>query len=224
MTGESGWSPFERLISQNARQVDQDALIKQAHEVVRRLELDRSRVNEELRFERLWRLKASGMTKEGKRGPIVLSRVVAAYRRYLAGLPVWGRASVFTKLATEGQVDSFGLDWRPVREAPVAQAYVLDPDEGAKRVLEELQTTLPNGRFTLEDFDPEFFALGYFSFPRRQRQTVMQPVWVAMLRSRGWTSLNHLIVVPAASTPYEPILRIPQRPPLDAGKRSPGAP
>jgi DJ-1/PfpI family len=62
------------------------------------------------------------------------------------------------------------------------------------------------------------FALGYFSQPKRRPQSVMQPVWVAMFRARGWTTLSRLIVVPAVSAPYEPICRVPEQPPLDAVK------
>jgi hypothetical protein len=218
VSAERGWSPFQHILSPYAEKVDKESLIAQGQEAVSRLGLDRPYGNEELRFERLWQLKATGMTREGKPGAVVLTRAVAAFRRYLVGLPVWGRASVFTKLAAQGQLDAFGVDWRPVQEEPFDTAHVLDPADGASKVLETLQTYLPGGTFTQEDYYPKFFALGYFSHPKRRPQSVMQPVWVAMFRARGWSTLSRLIVVPAVTAPYEPICRVPEPPPLDAVK------
>jgi hypothetical protein len=218
VSAERGWSPFQHILSPDAQKVDKESLIAQGQEAVSRLGLDRPRENEELRFERLWQLKATGMTREGKPGTVVLTRAVVAFRRYLAGLPIWGRASVFTKLASQAQLDAFGLDWRPVQQEPFDTAHVLDPADGANKVLEALQTYLPGGTFTQEDYYPQLFALGYFSQPKRRPQSVMQPVWVAMFRARGWNTLSRLIVVPAVSTPYEPICRVPEPPPLDAVK------
>jgi hypothetical protein len=219
VTAESGWNPMQRLVSTDAKNVDKELLTKKVHEAVERLGLYRfSSGKDELRFERLWQLKASGITDKGEQGDVVVSRVVGAFRRYITDIPVWGRASVFTKLAQKGQLDAFGVDWRPVNEDPLAWADVIDPEDGAKRVLEELQTTLPGGSFTVEDFEPELFSMGYLSLPKRRAQTVMQPVWVAMLRARGWTSMSHLIVVPALTTPYESICRPIQLPPLEKVK------
>ncbi|MFC2169957.1 hypothetical protein ACFLRM_05275 [Acidobacteriota bacterium] len=219
MIAESGWNPFSRIISNNAEDIDQKSLIKQAHEVVHRLKLDRCRENEQLRFDRLWKIKASGVTRQGKQGAVNLIRVVGAFRRYLNDLPVWGCASVFIKLAEKGQVDSLGIDWRPVSEDPIDEADIIDPGEGAKRILEELQITRLDNPFTLEDFEIEFFTLSYFSLPKRRQQTIMQPVWIALLRDRVHseriTSLNHLAVVPAANSPYESIYRTDQLPILN---------
>lgn len=218
---ERGWSAFEHVISNDTGQVDREVLNRQVEEGVQHLELDRSRGREELRFERLWQLKAAGMTRERERGPVALTRVVGAFRRYLYDLPVWGRASVFVKVAAEGQVDSAGIDWRPVSQNPIDQARVLDPKDAAKRTLDELSVYLPGGQFTLEDYAPEFFSLGYFSLPKRRVQAVMQPVWVAMFRGRGPTTLNRLLVVPGATKIYEPIGRIVQAPPADVIKPEP---
>jgi hypothetical protein len=208
MIMDRGWNPLQNIISEKVEKVEKDLFIKQSQEAINNLKLDRSGKNEELRFERLWQIKASGMTKEGKQGNITLARTVGAFRRYLNDLPVWGRASVFIKLASEGQVDSWGLDWRNVCDKPIDEVETLNPDDGAKKIMEEFQTTLPNISFTLEDFEPELFAMGYFSQPKRRAQTIMQPVWIAMFRAKGWTTLNHLIVVPALRVPYEPICRI----------------
>lgn len=207
-----GWPPFHNIISPDAEKIDYSQFADKAQKVIERLSLIREDKNEDLRFERLWKLKASGITRDGMQGNVALTRVVSASRRYLAGLPVWGRASVFVQLAAKNQVDSFGIDWRRVHDDPFDKAFTIDPAEGAKKVLEELQTMLPDKTLTLEEFEPEFFSMGYFSLPKNRAQTVMQPTWVARLKARGMTSTSHLIVVPATSTPYEPICRISESP------------
>jgi hypothetical protein len=216
-----GWPAAQYPISENADDVARDALIEQASAAVRTLELDRSTGLEDLRFERLWMIKATGVTRERSSGAVTLERAVGAFRRHLAGLPVWGRASVFTKIARRGRIDAAGVDWRPVLEDPIDEATVLDPSDAAKGVLDHLAGFRPEGRITADDYVPELFALGYFSLPKRRAQTVMQPVWVAMLRGQDRTSINRLVVVPATAKVYEPFHRIVAAPPGDAMKPEP---
>jgi hypothetical protein len=220
----SGLRPFEQIISLDveAKSVDPKQLIAWAEKAVERIPLHKPPEGEALRFERLWQLKASGINEEGKRGPVTLTRAVGALRRYIDGLPVWGPASVYVKVASEGMVASAGVDWRPIHKDPIDQAKVIDPDEGGKRVLAELQTYQPGTTFTERNYRPDFFALGYLSLPKRREQEVFQPVWVAMFRAQGKLTLSRLIVVPAAPTPLEPIHRIPAHPPYDAAKPAPG--
>ena len=63
---------------------------------------------------------------------------------------------------------------------------------------------------TTEDFEPQFFSLGYFSMPKRQQQKYMQPVYIAEFNDMGLTTWSHLIVVPATSHVYEPFKRTPE--------------
>jgi hypothetical protein len=215
MSLHRGWNPMERNIAAYADRADLKKLQRQALEMAKRLELAHPNKNEAFQFERLWQLKATGMTHKGKTGPIALTRVVGAFRRYIDGMPVWGRASIFVQLAAEGEVAAAGVDWRPIVEKSVDVAKVASPEEGAVRVLTELQTFLPNGTLTRKDYTPEFFSLGYFSLPKRRGQTVMQPVYVAMFKPVGpIPSLGRLIVVPAASKAYESIARTVVMPPL----------
>jgi hypothetical protein len=70
-------------------------------------------VGDNLQFERLWQIKATGMTLSGQRGVVALCRVVGAFRRYLYELPVWGRASAVVELADDNVIAAAGIDWRP---------------------------------------------------------------------------------------------------------------
>ena len=216
---DRGWRPMDRIIATDATQADLKLLRRHAEQAVNRLQLAPTSTSDQLRFERLWRLKAAGMTRDGKTGPIALTRVVGAFRRYLGGMPVWGRASAFVELAAEARIAAAGVDWRPVVDEPFDTATVLSPEDGAARVLAELQISLPDARYTRKDYTPEFFSLGYLSLPRRHAQTVMQPVYVAMFKPAGpFPSIGRLIVVPAAPHPYESICRLAAPPPLTSRK------
>jgi hypothetical protein len=214
-----GWSPMSRMINVRAERADEEGLRRQAEDAVKGLRLAPLGSNEELRFERLWKLKAAGSTLKGERGHVVLTRAVGAFRRYLGGIPVWGRASAFVELAAGGEVAGAGVDWRPVAEVPIDETQVLAPEDAALRLLAELQSFLPGDQVSLKDHTPEFFALGYFSLPRRRIQAIMQPVYVGTFRPTGpIPSLGRLIVVPATPAAYEPICRPLAAPPQAAKK------
>jgi hypothetical protein len=104
-------------------------------------------------------------------------------------------------------VTKWGIDWRRVESKPFTHATVIDPEKGAADVLDELAWRRPERPFTLDDFEPASFTLGYFSASRRSEQYVMQPVWVAVLRPRGGTTIGQVVAVPAAPHTFEPILR-----------------
>jgi hypothetical protein len=184
---------------------------------------DRNRLS----FERLWRIKAGSISLAGKRGQELLCRVVGAFRRELAGLPVWGRASVFVELGGTALITAAGRDWRACKDEPLEEVPIVDPNVGADRVLEELSTRVCRRTLTTDDYEPELFALGYFSFPVRRPQGYFQPVYVAKLNAairstpKGVLGPNKIIVVPAASGVYEPIAPAIAAPPLSAEKAMP---
>jgi hypothetical protein len=163
--------------------------------------------DDELRFESQWELKGQGVTLKGKKGPVSLFEVLGAFRRYLHGLPVLGRASVHVGVGGDSQVTRWGIDWRRVRPAPFTQTEVVTPEEGAKRVLNDLWWRRPERPFKLKDFEPKSFTLGYLSLSRRREQFVMQPVWLAVLAPRGPTTMGLVVAVPAAPRAFEPIDR-----------------
>lgn len=202
---------------------DLEALRTRAEEVVERLRPDRLPAQDErIEFERLWRINATGMTETGERGPVLVTRAVGAFRRYLHDLPVWGRASVFIKLGGDGIVEAAGIDWRPHDPEPVDQVKPIDPERAAAAVVGELAVATPGETERDDHYAVELFSLGYLSLAKRREQAYLQPVYVAMLRATGWATLNRLVVVPASVTPYEPISRPVAAPPRGAGKPEPG--
>lgn len=207
--------PFTNLVAEDATKLDIETLKKGAGDLVEKHQLNPSGALESLEFERLWQLKASGINQEKQQGNVVVNRLVYAYRRSLAGLPVWGSASVFIKAAADQEVDSFGIDWRPVHDAHIHKAYILDPQDAATRVLEELQHINPERMLAARNCTVESFALGYFSDAKDNFQSFMQPVWVAKFISQGTTRMGRIVVVPATNTAYEPVSRKAGPPPFN---------
>jgi hypothetical protein len=165
---------------------------------------------EELRPERLWETKARGETVRKESSPTALLEVVGSLRRYLHGLPVLGRASVHVGLAGAHEVTKWGVDWRPRDGDAFSETEVVDPDEGAQRVLAELRNRRPESGES-PDLEPEEMTLGYLSMPRRYEQRVLQPAWVARFRPTGTSTMGVVVAVPAAPTAFEP-LGFPARP------------
>jgi len=217
----AGLAPMEHLIGDKA---DREALTQAAAEAGKRVGLDRFvGAGEQLAFERLWQIKAAGISGEGVRGREVVCRAVGAFRRYLHDLPVWGRASAVVELAGDGRIAGVGVDWRTVAAEPVDRAKVLAPEAAARAVLNDLESRLPGGEFGDDDFDVAMFGLGYLSLPKRRAQSVFAPVYVAMLERRGWTTTNYVIAVPGSEKVYESVCRPNRLPPRDAVKAQPGA-
>jgi hypothetical protein len=131
--------------------------------------------------------------------------VVGSLRRYIHGLPVLGRASVHVGLGGNHELTKWGVDWRAKGDAPISEATVIDPNEGAARILAELQRRRPEQQVTLDHLEPERMSLGYVSMPRLQEQRTLQPAWVAMFRPRGQTTMGAVIAVPAAPAAFEPL-------------------
>jgi hypothetical protein len=201
-------APMDAIIASDADSVDDRDIRRLADSALERLDVQPLKGLETLEFERLWRLKATGITQEGKRGTVALTRVVGAYRRHIGALPVFGRASVFVEVAADRKLVSAGIDWRPMVERPIDKTRVVSPEEGAERVIRDVQRFDPERRITLDDYMPGFFSLGYFSLPKRRHQAFLQPAYVAMLAPTGpIPSTGRLVVVPAAPEAYEPLAR-----------------
>jgi hypothetical protein len=200
-------NPLEHLIKEKLDIKQQSEI---AINIIKKLELDKAKLPfEQLEFESLWQVNASGITIEKSVAPVTLCRIVGAFRRHINKIPVYGRASIFVKIAGEGLIESVGVDWRPINENPINKVKIINPEIAAEKILENLNSVLPNKVITSDDFKPEFFYLGYFSMPKRQQQHYMQPVYVAMFESLV-SKWNRGIVIPAANHVYEPIHRVPE--------------
>lgn len=212
-------NPFTDIISHDASKENTDAFKDSACDLIEKHQLNFSASMDEVHFEKLWQLKACGINQQKEKAPVIINRLVYSYRRFLTGLPVLGSASVYIKMAANNNLDAFGIDWRTVHDAPLDKAYVLSPEDGAKRALEELQNTNPEKIYTSKDFTIDSFTLGYFSDTKSNYQSIMQPVWVAKFISNAFSKMGHIIAVPASSTAYESINRKLAIPPLNELRR-----
>jgi hypothetical protein len=175
-------APMDHLIAR----ADKEAMTKATVAAAQRIGIDQViGKGEQLLFERLWQIKATGMTNQGERGDTVVCRAVGAFRRYLYELPVWGRASAFVEIAGDDRIAAVGLDWRPLAGDAIDHVKINSPEQGARAVLSDLNGRLAGTEFSTEDFTVGMFGLGYLSLPKRRVQTVFAPVYVAMLERLG---------------------------------------
>jgi hypothetical protein len=199
-------------IAHDERKVDRKPLLEQAAKIAGMIAEQDVGKDDKLQFESKWERKAWGITvphdksRGGEKTAVALFEVLSAFRRYLHGLPVLGRASVHVSIGAQSSVIRWGIDWRPVRSEPFAHTEVINPKEGAQRVMDDLWWRRPERPFTLKDFEPRSFQLGYLAHSRRQEQFVMQPAWVAILAPSG-TTMGQVVAVPAAPRAFEPIAR-----------------
>jgi hypothetical protein len=192
------------------REIDMGQLKERTIGVMKRFEFDNwcSEI-EQLEFEHLWKIKASAITlREKIKIPQVLCSVVGAFRRYINRMPVYGRASVFVKLAANDVVQSAGIDWRIIEKEPVDEIKIIEPEEAAELMLRNIGGTLPNQKITSKIFKPEFFGLGYFSLPRTRYQTFMQPAYVSIFSPTGMMTAGQAVVTSASRDIYENLGRI----------------
>src|SRR5262245_54443034 len=171
-------------LADDERRAERAKIHRRLREVAEKLTRHFLTHEEELRPERLWETKARGTTMTGESSAVALLEVVGSLRRYLHGLPVLGRASVHVALGAENEVTKWGVDWRSRDSDPFTETELVDPDEGAKRVLAELRNRQPEAP-NPPDFEPEQMILGFGSIPPRYERRVPLVGWVARLRSDG---------------------------------------
>jgi hypothetical protein len=203
--------PLEHIFGERA---DLERLKHYTIEEIKRLDLERWRSDfEDVQFERLWKIKAGAITLDNRRVPEVLCRVVGAFRRFISKIPVYGRASIFVKLATNRIIEAAGIDWRLIEKEAMDEVKIIDPDAAAGTILRELASFLPNKVITSKIYKPELFSLGYISLPKSRYQKYMQPAYLATFKSTGLTTLNRGIVINASTDIYEPLSLTPAPPP-----------
>lgn len=211
---------FINPVSENANETNKEEFEKAACDILEKNRLNLSGSMESLRFEKLFQLKSAGISPEGKATPVVLNRLVYAYRRFINELPVLGGASVFIKTAADYKLDAFGIDWRHIHDEPLTMANIIKPEDAAIMALEQLQNTNPERMYTSKEITPISFELGYFSNSKNMYQTVLQPVYVAKFIYTGKFRMGYVLAVPASGTPYESICRKVTPPPFNAGRNA----
>ena len=192
-------------IADDESRADRDAIKMRLREVAERLAKRLLTKGEELKPERLWETKARGLTMKREPSKVALLEVTGSLRRYVHGLPVLGRASVHVTVGRANEVTKWGVDWRPVEGDAVGEAKVVDPDEGARRVLAELRNRRGGGKDGHENREPERMTLGYLSLPRRVEQRFLQPAWIATFPPGKGTTMGAIVAVSAATTAFESI-------------------
>lgn len=205
-------------LTTDERHADRKALSAVAERIAETIAQPHVSADDELRFESRWELKGQGVTLKGEKSPVALFELLGAFRRYLHGLPVLGRASIHVALGGGSVVTRWGIDWRRVRTKPIAETEIISPEKGAKRVLDDLFWRRPERPFTLADFEVDAFTLGYLSLSRRRLQFVMQPAWLAVLAPRAPMTMGTIVAVPAAPQSFEPLTHA--RMPTPAARRS----
>lgn len=185
-----------------------DLNLKQQSEIVTNLindlDLDRYRLQfEKLKLQFISNIKAGGINVEGERAPEVLCRIVGEFKRYINSVPVFGTIPFLIKIAANRLLESITIHWRPIQERPIDNPRIINPETAAEKILTKLNSFLPNKELTLELYEPIFFALGYYSKPKREVQKYMQPVYLAIFRPVGMKTFNPMIVLPATNHIYE---------------------
>jgi hypothetical protein len=198
--------PTSRLpITPNERLADRKALSALTQRIAESIAKTQLTSDEQLRFESLWELKGQGVPLKGEKSPVALFEVLGAFRRYLHGLPVLGRASIHVAVGGGSLVTRWGIDWRRVRSKPFTETEIIYTEEGANRRLVASFWRRPERPFTLADFEVKAFTLGYLSFSRRRVQFVMQPTWLAVLAPRAPMGMGTVVAVAAAPQAFEPL-------------------
>jgi hypothetical protein len=163
---------------------------------------------DQLSFERLWRIKAAGWDRAGRSSEPVLCRAIGAYRHFVHGLPVYGRASVMVELTGNGDLASVSVSMRRFVDdgggEVVAEAPVRPPRDAAEDAAAEMVKAfggldnLRGARLVADSF-----RLGYFSFGRRCEQDVLAPFYIATVAVDGADEHSaHMVVVRASKDEY----------------------
>jgi hypothetical protein len=161
----------------------------------------------ELRFERLFRTLGRGADRAGKQSEATLFRAIGAYRQFIGGIPVLGAASAAVQVAGDGQLDTLAILTRPGNGEVLERVAVIEPREGARRLLGQLSTLLGQREIPGDAVESATLEFGYLDLGKRKPQRVLAPAYVAkiVLRHRR---VRQAYVLAAAAT-ERPYLEIP---------------
>lgn len=204
-------SGLEPMASPFARLEDPKRLTRMAEEAAGKLRLKSwAGQNGDIRFERLWQIKAAGGDREGKVTDPTLFRIVGAYRHFVRDIPVWGPASVAIKLAGGGTLDSLTIVVREPEGKAYERVKTLPPDHGARQIAGQLTALMGPSDISLDKVvRPQWMHFGYLSLSKRKAQRWLEPVYVALVDvEAGEEAQGYLLVTPAAEKSYMPVCRI----------------
>lgn len=204
---KTGLRPMEALIGP-AKQEELNAVMRRTAD---RLGLMKwAGGDKALRFERLWQIKASASSPEGKMVEPVVCRVVGAYRQYANDLPVLGPASAAVKLAGEGMLDTLTLALREPEGEAIDKAEIISPERGAREMVLQLSGLVGKQEEMLEETaELQWAQFGYLNLPKRKAQRLLAPVFVAAVVLGGKQfRQGYILAAPATERPYLEELRM----------------
>jgi hypothetical protein len=180
---------------------------------------------EELRFERLWQIKAQGASAVGNPTEPVLCRAVGAHRHVVRGFPVWGAASATIALAGD-LLDRVTVQVRETTGEVLTDAPILPLDRVATTVAARVRVLLGGSNVDLDDIaEPAPLQFGYVSLGRRKPQRLLAPAFVASVKIGGAYPHGLAFVIAATEEPFiafEPAAL--EAPPIFARRKpNPGA-
>jgi hypothetical protein len=163
--------------------------------------------NEQLRFERLWQIKAAAADRQGKTVSPVLCRAIGAYRHYLGELPVLGAASVAVKLAGGGQLDAFSVQTRQASGKVLDTVKTISPEQALEKVYQRLGRLMGNGKLPLDEAAvPQLMQFGYLSLSKRKAQRLLEPAYVVSVAIEGQQEAQgYLFAIPGTDNPHLPL-------------------
>jgi hypothetical protein len=202
----SALTPLQALFK---RVEEKEVLIRQVADAGKKLNLtewagDQGRIA----FERLFQMKAQGADKGGKTSDVVLSRIVGAYRHYIAGIPVLGAASVALRLAGNGAVDALSVQVRPSALERIDTAKIIEPELAARELSRQLASLLGTGREAPpgDVIESAVLHFGYLDLGKRKEQRLLAPAYVAQVVLRHKLEKQaYVLAVPATEKIYQPI-------------------
>lgn len=178
----AGLAPMDHLFgSADKEGCEKSSLMKLVEAAAGKLDLRGFVAGEaSVEFERLWSIKASAASRDGKASDTVLCRVVGAYRQFAGEIPIWGPASIALKLAEGGRFDSLALNLREVSGKAIDRPSILKVEKGARNLVQQLETLMGRSKLDLdESARVEWARFGYLSLSRRKAQTMLAPVYLA---------------------------------------------
>jgi hypothetical protein len=203
----SGLAPAEKPF---ARGAEHDTLLRIVQERALKLNLADwagQGGNAELRFEHLFRTLGRGTDRAGKQSEATLFRAIGAYRQFVGGIPVLGAASAAVQVAGDGQLDTLAILTRPANGEVLERAAVIEPREGARRIVGQLSSLLGQREIPADAVVSATLAFGYLDLGKRKPQRVLAPAYVAQIVLRH-RRVRQAYVLAAAAT-ERPYLDIP---------------
>lgn len=165
---------------------------------------------EDLKFERLWQIKAAAADKEGKTSEPVLCRAIGAYRHFINGLPVLGAASVAVKVAAKGELDTLSVMARQTSGKVIDTVKPIPPEQALKKAYQQLERLMGHSKIPLNEVaKPQAIQFGYMSLTKRKAQRVLEPAYAVSVTIEGQEEAQaYLFTIDGSDTPYMPLALI----------------